>query len=242
MINKLAGAIQTLVARFFKKHIIFANSRKRKRLSVFDPATLLAYLAACIAIILAPGPAQALVLARTLSDGKKAGMMTAVGLNVGTLFHAVIAALGLSAILATSAVAFALVKYLGAAYLIYLGLQAFRAKANASEAVRVSRSNPAQAFFKAVIIGILNPKVALFFLAFLPQFVDPARGSALAQFLVLGSILAFLDVVYETVLAYVFSALSSRIARSSTFALWRQKITGAVLMGLGVRLALTQQE
>jgi threonine/homoserine/homoserine lactone efflux protein len=105
---------------------------------MFETTTLIAYLTASIAIILAPGPAQALVLARTLSEGKKAGVMTAVGLNVGTIGHTVAAALGLSAILTTSALAFALVKYLGAAYLVYLGIKALLTKEEAPDSANLS--------------------------------------------------------------------------------------------------------
>ena len=209
---------------------------------MFETTTLIAYLTASIAIILAPGPAQALVLARTLSEGKKAGVMTAVGLNVGTIAHTVAAALGLSAILATSALAFAVVKYLGAAYLVYLGIRALLTKEEAPDSANASGSNPGQAFSKAIITGVLNPKVALFFLAFLPQFIDPQRGSIFLQFLVLGRILAILDIIYEAVLAAFAGTLSGWLAASPRLALWRHRITGIVLVGLGVRLALIRRE
>lgn len=209
---------------------------------MFETTTLLAYLAASAAIILAPGPAQALVLARSLSDGKNAGILTGIGLNVGTIVHAVAAALGLSAVLATSAMAFSIVKFLGAGYLIYLGIQALTTKTHADDPLRVTAVHPWQAFRKAVITGILNPKVAIFFLAFLPQFVNPSRGSAFWQFLILGVILALLDICYESALALVAGALSQGLARSPRLLLWRQRFTGIVLVGLGVRLALTQHE
>ncbi len=209
---------------------------------MFDPTTLIAYIVASVAIIVAPGPAQALVLARTLSDGKRAGVMTALGLNVGTIIHALAAALGLSAILAASAVAFALVKLLGAAYLIYLGVRALMAKHHTTDSADVSSGSSRQALSKAIITGVLNPKVALFFLAFLPQFVDPRRGAVFVQFLVLGLILALVDILYETVLVLVAGTLSGWLARSQRFALWRQRLTGVVLIGLGVRLALIERE
>ena len=209
---------------------------------MFDTATLFAYLVASIAIILAPGPAQALVIARSISDGKKLGVVTGIGLNVGTIIHAVAAALGLSAILATSAMAFAVVKYLGAAYLVYLGVKALLTKEVQQAETGSSSASPRQVFRKAVVIGILNPKVAIFFLAFLPQFVDPQRGSVFWQFLILGLILAALDVVYESVLAFVADSLSGWFTNSQRFAVWRQRVTGVVLIGLGVRLALTERE
>lgn len=209
---------------------------------MFATSTLLTFVVASVAIILAPGPAQALVLARTISDGRKAGILTAVGLNVGTVVHALAAAVGVSALLATSALAFALVKYLGAAYLVYLGVQALRTRAEGSDLDSLRPSVPNRLFAKAVATGILNPKVALFFLAFLPQFVDPQRGSVFAQFVLLGCLLACLDMLYETTLALLASVLRSWLTRSERFAVWRQRVTGAVLVGLGVRLALLRRE
>lgn len=209
---------------------------------MFETSTLVAYLFASLAIILAPGPAQALVLTRSVSDGKKAGILTAIGLNIGTLFHTVAAALGLSAVLATSALAFAVVKYLGAAYLIYLGLRAWLNKEGPIDPQSPAVGSSRQVLGKAILTGILNPKVALFFLAFLPQFIDPARGAVLLQFLVLGSLLAGLDVLYETILVLIADTTSGWIRGSTSFNLWRGRVTGAVLVGLGVRLAFTTRE
>lgn len=209
---------------------------------MFEPSALIAYLLASIAIILAPGPAQALVLTRSVSEGKRAGILTAIGLNVGTLFHAVAAALGLSAILATSALAFAIVKYLGAAYLVYLGIRAWMNKENETGSEATDGKGSRQVLGKAILTGVLNPKVALFFLAFLPQFIDPTRGSALIQFLMLGGLLALLDVIYETGLVLVADTMSGWIRANPSFALWRQRVTSIVLVGLGVRLALTTRE
>lgn len=209
---------------------------------MFETSTLVAYLFASLAIILAPGPAQALVLTRSVSDGKKAGILTAIGLNIGTLFHTVAAALGLSAVLATSALAFAVVKYLGAAYLIYLGLRAWLNKEGPIDPQSPAVGSSRQVLGKAILTGILNPKVALFFLAFLPQFIDPARGAVLLQFLVLGSLLAGLDVLYETILVLIADTMSGWIRGNTSFNLWRGRVTGAVLVGLGVRLAFTTRE
>ena len=207
---------------------------------MFDTATFIASLMAGIAIILAPGQAQA--LAGSISDGKKSGILTAVGLNVGTIVHTFAAALGLSAILATSAIAFAAVKYLGAAYLVYLGVKALLAKGHETKLAIPSSANARQAFAKAVVTGILNPKVALFFLAFLPQFVEARRGSVFLQFVTLGVILAVLDIMYESLLALAAGTLARRFTDNPKVTIWRQRSMGAVLVGLGVRLALTQRE
>jgi threonine/homoserine/homoserine lactone efflux protein len=207
---------------------------------MFDSTTMITFLVASVAIIIAPGPAQALVLTRTLGEGRAAGAMTAVGLNVGTLAHAFAAALGLSAILATSAVAFGVVKYAGAAYLVYLGVRALRARGDEPE--RIGDVRAVAMFWRKVMTGALNPKVAVFFLAFLPQFVAPERGSAFWQSLILGAIVAALDVIYELILVWAAGALRGRVVRSRRFAQWRKGVTGAALIGLGARLALAQRQ
>ena len=205
---------------------------------MIELSSYLLYLAACVALILVPGPAQALVLARTLAGGRRVGGLTAIGLNVGTLFHTVAAALGLSAILATSALAFSVVKYVGAAYLIYLGVKALVYAAPAGSAAAPTSTKPTSAFGQAVVAGVLNPKVALFFLAFLPQFVDPSRGHLFLQFLALGATMAVLDTLYELALVFAFSRLRSRYLRNGKLALWQSKVSGVVLIALGVRLAV----
>jgi threonine/homoserine/homoserine lactone efflux protein len=206
---------------------------------MLDTSTLVTFVLASAAIIVSPGPAQALVFARTLSDGRKAGVLTAVGLNVGTMVHAAAAGLGVSAVLATSALTFNVVKYLGAAYLFYLGVCAIRTRDRTPQSNGRSR-DPRVAVARAIVTGTLNPKVALFFLAFLPQFVDPARGSVLAQCLVLGGLLAAMDVVYECALVYA-SAAATAWLRHPTIIAWRERITGGVLIGLGARLALEER-
>lgn len=202
-------------------------------------SSYLAFLAASMALILLPGPSQALVLARTLSGGMRAGALTAVGLNIGTLFHAAAAALGLSALLATSALAFAIVKYVGAAYLVLLGIQALRTRRGAApvSAQVTTRASLGQ----AIAAGILNPKVAIFFLAFLPQFVDPARGNVFAQFMIYGATMAVLDTFYELMLVQVFARTRRRFADGPRASRWRNRITGTVLIGLGARLAVQER-
>ena len=209
---------------------------------MFDSTTIITYVMASIAIILAPGPAQALSLANTLSGGKKAGILTVLGLNVSTIIYSLAAALGLSAALATSALAFAIVKYIGAAYLLYLGAKALLVRNNQTDLyASLENKGSSHIFVKAVITGLLNPKVALFFLAFLPQFVNPTRGSVLMQFLVLGAILGILDIIYESTLVLITGTITNWLTYNKSFALWRQRVTGAVLIALGVRLLLVQR-
>ena len=205
---------------------------------MFDWSSYLVFVLACIALILVPGPAQALVLAKTLSGGRKAGALSAVGLNIGTLVHTLAAALGISAILATSALAFSVVKYLRAAYQVWLGIRSLRARAPAATPAAALPSGSGSPLVQGVAAGVLNPKVALFFLAFLPQFVDPGRGHVLAQFLVLGATMAVLDTLYELALVGVFARLRGRYLASPRVARWQARISGVVLVALGVRLAV----
>jgi threonine/homoserine/homoserine lactone efflux protein len=133
-------------------------------------------------------------------------------------------------------------KYLGAAYLVYLGIRALMAHDQDADFTLPSPSRTRQAFSKAGVTGVFNPKVALYFLAFLPQFVDPQDGAVFVQFLILGLILAALDVLYESALVLVAGTLRGWLIGNQWFALWRQRLTGAVLIGLGVRLALTRRD
>ncbi len=208
---------------------------------MIDPSAFLLFLAASVALILVPGPAQAMVLAHTLAGGRRAGTLTAIGLNVGTLFHAALAAFGLSAILATSALAFAIVKYAGAAYLLYLGVQALRARETRQDAAPHGEAPSKSPLVQAIVTGILNPKVAIFFLAFLPQFVDASRGSVFAQFMVLGATIAVLDTLYEVALVHLAAGLRDRLRRNPRLVLWQARASGAVLVALGLRLALQER-
>jgi threonine/homoserine/homoserine lactone efflux protein len=203
-----------------------------------DIGTLAAFLAASAAIILAPGPAQALVLARTVEAGPRAGLLTAVGLNTATLLHAAVAGLGLSALLAASVVAFTVVKLAGAAYLVWLGITTLLKHERAGEDAAPPASGR-RAFVQAFTTGVLNPKVAVFFLAFLPQFVCPANGPALPQFLVLGALLGAMDVLYECVLVAVAASAAAWLSSPSVVA-WRSRVTGGVLIALGAQLALSR--
>jgi threonine/homoserine/homoserine lactone efflux protein len=202
---------------------------------MFESTTFITFITASVIIILAPGPAQALVLTRTFHEGRKSGFITAIGLNTATFVHAVAAAVGLSAILTTSELAYTIIKYLGALYLVYLGIRAFTKQERDKSLVGTSSRDSAGSFKKAFITGILNPKVALFFLAFVPQFVDPRHGWVILQFITLGTILAILDIIYESLLAIIFSVMSNRFMQSIKNSIWRERITGIVLIGLGVR-------
>src|SRR5262249_1743080 len=203
---------------------------------LFDFATCGTYLAAAAALVAAPGPGQALVMARTVQGGLRAGLFTSVGLNIGTLGHTVAAALGLSALLLASATAFTVVKLVGAVYLAVLGVRllvgTFRSRGAttaASAEPEAPRGPGARLLAHGVLTGLLNPKVALFFLAFLPQFVHPERGGVLIQFAVLGVALATLGVIGDSLVAVVAARTRRRMATGA----WRERITGSVLIALG---------
>ncbi|HEX3302526.1 MAG TPA: LysE family translocator [Thermomicrobiales bacterium] len=213
---------------------------------MLDADRLLPYTLAVVALILAPGPNQAMVVARSLNGGRRAGIMTSLGVNTGTAFHTVSAALGLSALLATSALAFATVKLLGAAYLLYLGIRLLAGRDHAMGPPQVDAA-PAQtirganAYGRAIITGILNPKVALFFLAFLPQFVDRLAGSIFLQFLLLGAIIAVVGLAFDSALATAAGSLGRFLARNPRAARWRERITGTAFVALGIRLAFERR-
>jgi len=210
---------------------------------LFDAPTLLAYLAAAIVLVLMPGPGTAWILAQSFAGGTRRGVQAGLGLETATLLHAVAAGLGLSALLATSAVAFEFVKYLGAAYLVWLGIKAWRnggpeAATTESEAPR-PRASGRSVYLRSVVTGVLNPKVALFFLAFLPQFVHPERGLVWLQFLLLGALLAVIGFCNDLFLSFAAGRFGRRFAGGG--GRWMQRATGTLFIGLGLRLAMQQR-
>lgn len=206
----------------------------------FDTATLVTYLAAATLLVVVPGPGTAWILGQSVAGGTRRGFVAALGLETATLLHALAASLGLSALLATSAVAYELVKYAGAAYLVWLGIKAWR-EGDAGQLSLRQATGPWRAravYLHSVVTGVLNPKVALFFLAFLPQFVHPERGLAWLQFLVLGALLSVIGFTHSCMLALAAGKISSGVGRSARLARWRQRALGTLFIGLGLRLAL----
>ena len=201
------------------------------------------FVAASLAIIFAPGPDNVYVLARGIAQGREVALVSAWGMCSGLLFHTTLAAVGLSAILARSAVAFSLVKYAGAVYLVYLGV---RTLLNKEEFVPSAEEAPAARlrtfYFRGLTMNLLNPKVAVFFLAFLPQFAGPngaTTGAAALRFLALGLIFALLSLAVFSAIALSASILGDRLSRSPRLATALQWLTGCVFAGLGLRLGLS---
>ena len=210
---------------------------------LFDATTLLAYLATAVVLVVIPGPGTAWIVAQTVAGGTARGLRAGLGLETATLIHALAAGLGLSAVLATSALAFEVLKYAGAVYLVWLGIKAWRG----GDAAPSDDPHPAPArdtggvYWRSVVTGVLNPKVALFFLAFLPQFVHPERGLVWLQFLVLGALLSVIGFTNSAMLSIMIGRFGRRLRGNSRFSLWRQRLLGTFFIGLGLRLALQQR-
>lgn len=203
-------------------------------------STLLTYVGVVAALFLLPGPAVLLVMARSISGGRPVGVATAVGIAIGDVFHTLLAVLGLSAMLMSSALLFDIVKYAGVAYLVWLGVSALRAPAPDLTLPNLPRLSPLRAGRQAVITELLNPKTAIFFLSFLPQFTDAAQPLA-PQLLLLGAIFVAMSVVYTVALACVAAATAGWVTRRPAFGRWLNRLTGSVLVGLGVHLAFQQR-
>jgi threonine/homoserine/homoserine lactone efflux protein len=196
------------------------------------------FVAAALALLLVPGPAVFYVVARGVEGGRVAGLVSCLGIEVGTLAHAAFAAVGLSALLASSAAAFAIVKWLGAAYLIWLGLKRLFGRDEEDAPADVEPEPLSRLFSQGVIVQVFNPKVALFFLAFLPQFVDPSRGDAWTQILVLGATLAALGLLTDGLYALIGGTASAALRRrGSRFRRVQRYFSGGVYLALGAASA-----
>ena len=206
-----------------------------------DAHTLIAFALVTLGLFLIPGPAVLLVLARGMSGGRSVGLATGLGIASGDFLHTVMATLGLSAVLMTSALAFNLVKFVGAAYLIYLGLRAFFEKPSSIELPSASRIAPAKAFRQAVLAELLNPKTALFFLAFLPQFVHPERGATIGQFAELGGVFVIMSALYTALIATGAGAVGRWLERHKGIGRWQGKFVGSIYLSLGIKLSLEQR-
>lgn len=212
-------------------------------MDLFDLPTLLAYLAAAVVLVIIPGPGTAWIVAQTVAGGTARGLRAGLGLETATLIHALAAGLGLSAVLATSALAFEALKYAGALYLLLLGIRAWReggARASDDPLPAPTRDTHG-VYWRSVVTGVLNPKVALFFLAFLPQFVHPERGMVWLQFLVLGVLLSLIGFSNSAFLSLAIGRYGRRLRGSERFARWRQRALGTFFIGLGLRLAFQQR-
>jgi RhtB (resistance to homoserine/threonine) family protein len=199
------------------------------------------FLAAGILLNLTPGPDTAYILGRSIAQGREAGIASALGISIGSIFHTCAAALGLSAILATSAFAFSAIKLLGGAYLVFLGIKMLLdRRKQLSLPANFRRRTTIAAFRQGVLTNILNPKVALFFLAFLPQFIDPASNAKIMAFVTLGLTFVTTGTIWCLILAWFASAFSERLRSNETISQWLNRTAGALFVFLGIRLAMTR--
>ncbi|REE98536.1 LysE family translocator [Thermomonospora umbrina] len=197
----------------------------------------LLFLVAAVTLVAIPGPNHLYIITRSIGEGRRAGLASALGVEAGTLVHVAAAAAGLSALVAASATAFSVLRYAGAAYLIYLAVRAFRSR-NEHDAPELAPRPPLRIFLDGLLVNLLNPKVILFFLAFLPQFVDPDSGSVPAQIVVMGVILALIGLASDIVYAFAAGKLGAFLRARPAFRRRQAYATGAVYLGLGAVAAL----
>jgi threonine/homoserine/homoserine lactone efflux protein len=203
------------------------------------PSTFPLFLAGAMILLVIPGPAVFYILSRTIGQGRKAGVVSAAGISVGTLIHATAAALGLSAILVSSARAFHVVQFVGALYLIFLGVRTLLAREEAQIATAASNHSLSRVFGQGVLVNLLNPKTALFFLAFLPQFVDASRGHVPAQIFFLGTSFALLGLCSDSSWALLAGTLANRLRNNLHWRRIQKNISGGSLIALGVATAVS---
>ena len=208
-------------------------------LMLIAPSSLILFMTGAMLLLLVPGPAVLYITSRSIGLGRAAGLVSAMGIAVGTLFHAAAATLGLSALLVSSASAFRFVKYAGAAYLIYLGIRTLRGGDTATLEASNGRRGLRSVFGQGVLVNLLNPKTALFFLAFLPQFVDPARGHATLQIFELGLLFALMGWISDSVWATIAGTFGTRLRGNVHLRSTQRKISGGALIALGLASAFS---
>jgi len=207
-----------------------------------ETATLSLFVAAALTLLLIPGPAVLYIVSRSVEQGRLAGFVSALGIHTATLVHVLAASLGLSALLMSSALAFAVVKYLGAAYLIWLGLRKLLGSNGKREDMPASPRLSRLALFRdGFIVNLLNPKTALFFFAFLPQFVDVSRCQAVAQIAFLGLVFTGLGLITDGCYALAAGTAGQWLKRNRAYLRFERYISGTLLVGLGVTAAFAGQ-
>ncbi len=199
-----------------------------------DSATLIGFSIAALVLFIIPGPAVLYIITRSLVGGRKAGMVSVAGIHAGSFVHIAAAVAGLSALLATSSVAFRAVKWAGAAYLVFLGVRAFLDRSQPEpDAPDTAPAPLGKVFRQGFVVNVLNPKTAVFFLAFVPQFIDPARGST-GQILILSALFILLGVISDGLYATVFGSVGERLTAARWWRTGRWAVPGTMYTGLGL--------
>jgi len=198
------------------------------------------FLATVVLLELSPGADMAFMLGQTLRNGRKAGFAALFGSLAATFFHVAMAAIGLSAIIATSAVAFSIVKWVGVIYLIWLGIQAFKSSEESKTKKAVNSATTKTVFFQGMLICALNPKVAIFFMAFLPQFVSEGAGPVTLQLLLHGTLVVVVGLLLQSPLILMGSRLASTLRENQTIKTWFDRCLATLFFVLGIRLAISK--
>jgi len=209
---------------------------------MFDYSMLhwITFFTAVVLLDLSPGPDMAFMLGQTVRNGRKAGFAALLGSLVATVFHIAMAAIGLSAIIATSAVAYSIIKWVGVIYLVWLGIQAFKSSEEAKTQKPVKSSRAKSVFFQGMLICALNPKVAIFFLAFLPQFVVEGAGPISWQLWLHGGLLIVVSLLLQSPLIILGSRIASTLRENQSIQTWLDRCLGALFFALGIRLAVSK--
>lgn len=202
-----------------------------------EPSVLAVFCLAALALLVVPGPSVLYIVSRSMDHGRMAGLASVLGVHTGTLVHIAAAAAGLSALLISSAVAFNVVRYAGAAYLIYIGLRRIFDKEDVVGVEQVSPRKLSRIYYQGVVVNVLNPKTALFFFAFLPQFVDPAKGAAWVQIVVLGLVFIAVGIISDGTYALAASTLAGKLKTSKFWHRFQRYFAGGTLIALGVTAA-----
>jgi len=205
---------------------------------MLDWSKLSLFISVTVALVFMPGPNTLYIIARSVQQGRRAGVVSSLGVQVGSLVHIAAAALGLSALLLSSALAFGVVKYAGAAYLIYLGIKTLLTKEKTGPAQEVERASLSRVFYQGVVVNLLNPKTALFFFAFLPQFIDPARGRVAMQIISLGAILVILGTLSDMTYVLAAGSVGNWLRGNLKFLRAQRFFASSVYLGLGAATAL----
>lgn len=201
-----------------------------------DFSTIWLFVVAAATLLIIPGPAVFYIMARSIDQGKKAGLVSVLGVSLGGAVHVLAGAIGVSAILMTSATAFTIVKYLGAAYLIYLGCKTLFSTSDSttSEIPKAPRKKLLKIFYESALVEVMNAKTALFFLAFFPQFISPSAGSVSVQFLLLGAIFIILAFISDGLYAFLAASIRKRVVGSNASSKLLNRMTGYLYIALGV--------
>jgi threonine/homoserine/homoserine lactone efflux protein len=208
---------------------------------MIEPAKFALFVGVSWALIISPGPDMIYVITRGMAHGRKAGVLSAIGVVCGILVHTTAAAFGLTLLLQTSAIAFLLVKFIGAAYLVFLGIKAWREKTTFHLQASAPVAKSSTLFWQGVLSNVLNPKIAIFFLAFLPQFVDKGSSHVTLQMVILGITFACFGLCFLLVVGYSSGTIGRWLTYRPQYAQFFQRLAGGILIGLGIRLAFTEK-